>query len=389
MSKKPTRDNRALLKKALIKLDEMQSKLNALEYAKSEPIAIIGMGCRFPGADNPAAFWELLVNGVDAISEVPADRWDVDAYYDPDPAAPGKMITRHGGFLGQVDQFDADFFEISPQEALTLDPQQRLLLEVSWEALEHANQVPAELFNSLTGVFVGISTNDYSQVLTRATKPFEMSDAGTGNSASIAVRRLSYILGLTGPSMAIDTACSSSLVAIHLAIMSLRNGECELALAGGVNLTLIPEMTVNFSKAGSLAADGRCKTFDAEADGYVRSEGCGIIVLKRLSDALASGDNIFALIQGSAVNQAGPSGGLTIPSGPSQRNVMRQALANAGVQPHEVSYIEAHGTGTSLGDSIEMAALGVIYGQKREQPLLIGSVKSNIGHAEAAAGISA
>ncbi|MBG1266946.1 type I polyketide synthase, partial [Nostoc sp. WHI] len=383
---------RSLMENALLKLEKQQSKLSALENAQTEAIAIVGLGCRFPGgADNPDAFWQLLHNGVDAINEVPPERWDIDAYYDPNPDAPGKMSTRYGGFLHEVDAFDAKFFHISPREAISLDPQQRLLLEVSWEALEHANQVPEQLFKSSTGVFVGISTSDYTKVLWQAGDATHI-DAyfGTGNSLSVAAGRLSYILGLTGPSLCVDTACSSSLVAVHLACQSLRLRECNLALAAGVNLILSPESNINFSKAKMMAADGRCKTFDAKADGYVRGEGCGVVVLKRLSDAVADGDRILALIRGSAVNQDGPSGGLTVPNGPSQAGVIRQALANGRVEPAQIGYIEAHGTGTSLGDPIEVEALAEVFGKhcSPEQPLVIGSVKTNIGHLEAAAGIA-
>ncbi|MGB5712418.1 MAG: type I polyketide synthase, partial [Waterburya sp.] len=362
-----------------------------LESAKTEPIAIVGMGCRFPGgANNPEAFWQLLQNGVDAISEVPGDRWDIDAYYDPNPDTPGKTYARYGGFVAGLDEFDSQFFNISPKEAASLDPQQRLLLEVSWEALENAGVASDRLAGSPTGVFVGICSNDYSQRLL-SRDPAEI-DAyiGTGNCHSVASGRLSYLLGLNGPSLAVDTACSSSLVAVHLAIASLRNGECNLALAGGVNQLLAPEVTINFSKARMLSRHGRCKTFDADADGYIRAEGCGVIVLKRQSDALKDGDNILALIRGSAINHDGRSSGLTVPNGPSQQAVIRQALANAKVKPEDISYIEAHGTGTSLGDPIEVGALGGVFGKNRtaEKSLKIGSVKTNIGHLEGAAGIA-
>lgn len=381
-------------KRALLALKEMQAKLEATERAKREPIAIIGMGCRLPGgAVNPDAYWDLLVNQKDAITEVPGDRWDVDAYYDPDPDTPGKIYTRYGSFVDDVDQFDPSFFSISPREALTMDPQQRLLLEVTWEALEDANQVPERLFNSPTGVFVGICTNDYTKVaLGSGAQGGEAIDAyfATGNAHSVAPGRLSYIFGFTGPSLAVDTACSSSLVSVHLACQSLRLRECNLALAGGVNLLLSPQTTMTFSKAKMMAPDGRCKTFDASANGYVRGEGCGVIVLKRLSDAIADGDCILAVIRGSAVNQDGPSGGLTVPNGPSQEKVLRQALQNGAVNPAEVAYIEAHGTGTSLGDPIEVEALGAVFGSHRpaDNPLQVGSVKTNIGHLEAAAGIA-
>ncbi|MGB5635586.1 MAG: polyketide synthase, partial [Waterburya sp.] len=384
-------DYPALMKQALLELKQMRAKLNVLESAKTEPIAIVGMGCRFPGgANNPEAFWQLLQNGVDAISEVPGDRWDIDAYYDPNPDTPGKTYARYGGFVAGLDEFDSQFFNISPKEAASLDPQQRLLLEVSWEALENAGVASDRLAGSPTGVFVGICSNDYSQRLL-SRDPAEI-DAyiGTGNCHSVASGRLSYLLGLNGPSLAVDTACSSSLVAVHLAIASLRNGECNLALAGGVNQLLAPEVTINFSKARMLSRHGRCKTFDADADGYIRAEGCGVIVLKRQSDALKDGDNILALIRGSAINHDGRSSGLTVPNGPSQQAVIRQALANAKVKPEDISYIEAHGTGTSLGDPIEVGALGGVFGKNRtaEKSLKIGSVKTNIGHLEGAAGIA-
>jgi myxalamid-type polyketide synthase MxaE and MxaD len=355
----------------------------------TEPVAIIGSGCRFPGAKNPEEFWQLLRDGRDAISEVPADRWDVDTFYDPDPATPGKMNTRWGGFLEGVDQFDAGFFAISPREAARMDPQQRLLLEVAWEALEDAGQTIDGLAGSQTGVFVGVTANDHALLTLRDAAGTD-SSASTGTAHSIVAGRLSYLLDLRGPSMAVDTACSSSLVAVHLACQGLLNQECNLALAGGVNLMLSPLPTICLSKVGMMAPDGRCKTFDAHADGYVRGEGCGVVVLKRLSDALSDGDNILALIQGSAVNQDGHSTGLTAPNVLSQQAVIRQALENAGVTPSQVSCVEAHGTGTSLGDPIEVEALTEVYGQPRAegQFCALGSVKTNIGHLEAAAGVA-
>jgi acyl transferase domain-containing protein len=380
------------IKRALKALDDMQAKLDAIEYARREPIAIIGMGCRFPGgADNPEAFWRLLRDGVDAIREVPQERWDLEKYYDPDPDASGKMYSRYGGFLDRVDAFDAQFFGIPVREAASLDPQQRLLLEVSWEALENANQAPERLFNSLTGVFVGISSGDYSSVLLGTGEPTNI-DAyyGTGNSHSVAAGRISYSLGLKGPSFAVDAVCSSSLITVHLACQSLRSQECSLALAGGVNLLLAPETSINLSKARMLSPDGRCKTFDASSDGYTRGEGCGIIVLKRLSDALADGDNILATIRGSAVSHNGRSSSLVAHSGPSQQTVICKALENAGIEPTRVSYVEVNGTGSSLVEPVEVGALGAVFGKNRpqEQPLVIGSVKTNIGHLEAAAGIA-
>jgi malonyl CoA-acyl carrier protein transacylase len=386
-----TPDYQTLMKQAVLELRDLKTKLNALETAKTEPIAIVGMGCRLPGgANDPDAFWELLSQGVDAITEVPPDRWDIDDYYDPDSQTPGKMHSRYGGFVQQLYEFDPAFFGLSPREAVSLDPQQRLLLEVSWEALEQAGLAIDSLAGSRTGVFIGICSSDYSQIL--LDRGPEAIDAymGTGNTHSVAAGRLSYLLGLQGPCVAVDTACSSSLVTVHLACQSLRNDECELALVGGVNRILTPEATINFSKAQMLAADGRCKTFDASADGYVRAEGCGMILLKRLSKALADGDRILALVRGSAVNQDGRSTGLTVPNGPAQQALIRQALENGGINPLQISYVEAHGTGTALGDPIEVGALGAVYGKGRsaDQPLFLGSVKTNIGHLEGAAGIA-
>ncbi len=379
------------VKQALVELREMRARLQAAEQARQEPVAVIGMGCRFPGgANDPESFWELLVNGVDAIREVPPERWDADEFYDPDPDAPGKIVTRWGGFLDQIDEFDPEFFGISPREAAAMDPQQRMILEVSWEALERAGQAPDRLSGSQTGVFIGISTNDYYQLL--STVPREEIDVylATGTTLSIASGRLAYLLGLQGPALSIDTACSSSLVAVHEAVQSLRNGECNLALAGGVNLVLRPEILINFSRARMISADGRCKTFDARADGFVRSEGCGMVVLKRLSDAIKDRDHILAVIRGSAVNQDGRSTGLTAPNGLAQEAVIRTALANGNVSGAQVSYVEAHGTGTSLGDPIEVQALAAVLGQGRspERPLKVGSVKTNLGHLEAAAGVA-
>jgi acyl transferase domain-containing protein/acyl carrier protein len=354
-------------------------------HGAHEPIAIIGLGCRFPGAGGPEEFWQLLHNGVDAIGEVPRDRWDLDAYYDPDPNAAGKTYSRWGGFIGPVDGFDADFFGIAPREAVQMDPQHRLLLEVTWEALEHAGQAPRGLSGSQTGVFIGIGTNDYGRLFHGA----ESFDAylPTGNAGSMAAGRLSYLLGLQGPSMSLDTACSSSLVSLHLACQSLRNGECRMALSGGVSIMLMPEITVSFSKARMLSPDGRCKTFDAGANGFVRGEGCGIVVLKRLKDAEADGDRILAVVRGTAVNQDGRSNGITAPNGPAQEAVIQRALADAGVKPDELGYVEAHGTGTPLGDPIEVQALGRVLGRRKEA-LPIGSVKTNIGHLESAAGVA-
>jgi len=357
--------------------------------AKNEPIAIIGIGCRFPGANDPVAFWQLLRDGVDAIREVPADRFDQHAFYDPDPATPGKMNTRWGGFLGQVDQFDPNFFGISPREALRMDPQQRLLLEVTWEALQDAGQVPERLVGTQAGVFIGIATNDYGRLQWNDLERID-AYAGTGNAMSIAANRISYLFDFRGPSLAIDTACSSSLVAVHLACCSLRNGESTLALAGGVNLILSPAIAINFTKAGAMAPDGRCKAFDARANGYVRSEGAGVVVLKPLSKAWADGDPIYAVIRGSAVNQDGRSNGLMAPNPLAQEAVLREAYRQAAVSPGKVQYVEAHGTGTFLGDPIEAKALGTVLGVERPpgRRCALGSVKTNLGHLEAAAGIA-
>ena len=353
----------------------------------NEPIAVIGLGCRFPGADGPDAFWRLLRDGVDAVGEVPAGRWDADAFYEAD-GGPGKMTTRWGGFLDEVDRFDPHFFGISPREAARMDPQQRLLLEVAWEALEYAGLPAHRLAGSQTGVFVGISSYDYSRL--QFSDPQQIDAyAGTGNAHSVAANRLSYLLDFRGPSLSVDTACSSSLVAAHLAVQSLRSGESDLALAGGVNLLLSPELTITFSQARMMSADGRCKTFDARADGYVRGEGAGVVVLKRLSDALRDGDNVLAVLHGSAVNQDGRSNGLTAPHGPSQQAVIRQALANAGASPGDLSYVEAHGTGTPLGDPIEVQSLRAVL-EEGDAPerCYLGSVKTNVGHLEAAAGVA-
>ncbi|MEM1252988.1 MAG: SDR family NAD(P)-dependent oxidoreductase [Cyanobacteria bacterium P01_H01_bin.21] len=360
-----------------------------------EPIAIVGMGCRFPGGvESPEAFWELLSSGRDAHSEIPSDRWDVDAYYDPDPDAPGKMLTRSGHFVKDVDQFDPAFFGISPREAVAMDPQHRLLLEVSWEALERAGQKHERLSESVVGIFIGNDGHDYEQLLQEHCQVSPASPlvpyVGVGSHISSAAGRLAYTLGFTGPTITLDTACSSSLVAVHQACNSLRLGECEMALAGGVKLHLMPAGYIGTSRARMLSPDGHCKTFDASADGYGRGEGCGLVVLKRLQDAERAGDEILALIRGSAVNQDGPSSGLTVPNGQSQQRLMQQALAQAKVLPTEVSYLEAHGTGTSLGDPIEVNAAMSVLGDNRSEthPLWLGSVKTNIGHLEAAAGIS-
>lgn len=355
---------------------------------RKEPIAIIGMGCRFPGADNPEAFWQLLIRGVDAISEIPENRWNKQAFYHPDPSAPGKSISKWGGFLRNIDQFDSFFFGISPNEAKQMDPQQRLLLELSYEALDNAGQSPEKLDGSRTGVFVGISVNEYSH--SQFNDPLTISSlSGTGAALSIAANRISYFYNFQGPSMAVDTACSSSLTAINLACQSLKNGDCTMALAGGVNIILSPVHSIAFTKAGVLSPDGKCKTFDAGANGYVRGEGAGLVILKPLSIALADGDPILAVIKGSAIAQDGRTNGLMAPNRESQEALLKEAYKNAGISPNKVQYIEAHGTGTLLGDSMEAAAIGAIIGKGRQKDFCaIGSVKTNIGHLEAAAGIA-
>lgn len=365
---------------------ELHEELEALK--QPEPIAIIGMGCRFPGGVNdPDAYWQLLQSGQDPITEVPSERWDVEDYFNVDPGVSGKTYTRYGGFIDNVDQFDPSFFGISPREATAMDPQQRLLLEVSWEALERAGHVPQQ--NNQTGVFVAIGTADYANL--QAGRPTGI-DAytGTGSGFCFAAGRLSYVLGLQGPNMALDAACSSSLMAVHLGCQSLRNRECAQVLAGGVNLILSPESNIAYAATRMMAADGHCKTFDTSADGYVRSEGCAVVILKRLKDALANNDNVLAVIKGSACNHGGASGGLTIPNGTAQQTVVRAALAQANVPASAVQYVEAQGTGTPLGDTIEVRALTQVFkeGRSPQSPLYLASVKTNIGHTETASGMA-
>jgi acyl transferase domain-containing protein/acyl carrier protein len=384
-------DRRELLREALSALEKMQQKLEAIQRARREAIAVIGMACRLPGGVSTSEdYWELLTQGRDAIRRVPADRWDVSQYYDSDPSAPGKIHAPFGGFLENIDLFDAAFFGISRREAESMDPQQRLLLEVSWEAIERACIDASTLRGSKTGVFVGVTTVDYSRLALDQGRSNLDAYTATGNALNVTAGRLSYTLGLNGPAMAIDTACSSSLVAIHLACQSLRSGESNIALAGGVNVLLSPEPFICFAKWGMMAPDGRCKTFDAAADGFVRGEGCGILVLKRLSDALFEGDPILALLRGSAINQDGASSGLTVPSGRAQEAVISEALKAADIAGHRISYVEAHGTGTSLGDPIELEAIVNVLGARRTStnPLRVGSVKTNIGHLESASGVA-
>jgi malonyl CoA-acyl carrier protein transacylase len=390
MSKEPEFENLSPIKRALYEVRTLKERVRELERTQSEPLAIVGLGLRFPGgASNAASLWKILADGVDTGSEIPASRWSIDRYFDDDPDAPGKMDTRRGHFIADPAAFDAPFFGISPREAASLDPQHRIGLEVAWEALENAGYSPDSAAKNHAGVFLALSNSDYSRMVFRDPNEID-AYSSTGTILSVAAGRISYLLGLEGPSVVVDTACSGSLVTMHLACQSLRARECRMALAGGVNLILTPEVHINFSKARMMAPDGRCKTFDSRADGFVRGEGCGILVLKRLSDATADGDNILAVIRGSAVNQDGRSGGLTVPNGKAQQAVIRQALAAAGVGGEEINYVEAHGTGTALGDPIEAHALAAVLGPGRtaDNPLVLGSVKTNIGHLESAAGVA-
>lgn len=384
-------DYAVLFKRSLAAIDALETKLATAQRQQHEAIAIVGMACRFPGdASTPQAFWNLLRDGVDAVTEVPLERWDISSYYDPNPDAVGKTYTRWGAFVDNVDRFDAAFFGISPREAISLDPQQRLLLEVTWEALENAGIAPSSLAGSATAVYMGITTADYAMRMAESAG-FRNGDAYTssGTAHSVAAGRLSYFLGVHGPNAAIDTACSSSLVALHWAMQSLRKGEANMALAGGVNLTLSADGSILTSRARMMSSDGRCKTFDASANGYVRGEGCGILALKRLSDAQRDGDTVLAVIRGSAINHDGRSSGLSAPNGLAQEALIRAALADAGLAVDDIDYIEAHGTGTPLGDPIEIKALGEVFGQRSaDRALRVGSVKTNIGHLEAAAGIA-
>ena len=354
-----------------------------------EPIAIVCIGCRLPGARDARSLWNLLARGIDAITQVPPERWDLAAFYDPARVDDGKMSTRWGGFVAGVDRFDPQFFKIAPREVPSMDPQQRVLLETVWEAMEDAGQRPEQLAGTATGVFIGMSSFDYSTLLVENKANID-AHFGSGNTNCIAANRISYLFDFRGPSLAVDTACSSSLVSVHLACRSLWAGDATLAIAGGVQLVLSPWGTVAYSKAGFMSPDGRCKAFDASANGYVRSDGAGIVVLRPLAAALADNDRIYAVIRGSAVNQDGRSNGLTAPNPAAQEAVLRAAYRDAGVSPASVQYVEAHGSGTRLGDPIEMKSLAAVVGAGRAAGDLcaVGSIKSNIGHPEAAAGIA-
>ena len=377
------------VKQALVEIRQLRAELEDARRGKREPIAVIGMALRLPGGvDSPERFWRALAAGEDLIGTIPAERWQADAYRGAGPDEPGTMYDVHGGFLDDIDSFDADFFGINAREAASMDPQHRILLELSWEALERSGIDPRSLADSSTGVWLGLTNSDYARRLTSDLLRID-GYTGIGAAASMGAGHIAYCLGLHGPAVAIDTACSSSLVAIHHAVQSLRWGETELAIVGGANLILSPEFHVSFSRTGMLSRSGRCQTFDADADGYVRSEGCGVVVLRRLSDARRMGDRVLAVIRGSAVNQDGRSAGITAPNGPAQEAVMRAALRDAELSGSNIGYVETHGTGTPLGDPMEWRAIGAVYGEGRNagEPLYVGSAKTNLGHTEALAGL--
>ncbi|MYM89309.1 hypothetical protein GTP91_19295, partial [Rugamonas sp. FT82W] len=377
------------LRSASIHLRTLRDENAALRAAS--PIAVVGMGCRYPGgADDPERFWELLAEGRDAVAPIPPERFDTELWYSANPSDPGRIYVREASLIGDVRGFDPGFFHITPAEAEAMDPQQRLLLEVSWEAFEDARIDTRRLAGTRAGVFIGLSNYDYIQAHVHSGDPARITPySGSGVMFSTAAGRLSYFYDFRGPCITLDTACSSSLVALDAAIKALRRRDCDTALAGGVSLILSPDSSVALCKVQALAADGRSRAFDDRASGYGRGEGCGLLVLKRLDDALRDGDPVHAVLAGSAVNHDGRSNGLTAPNGLAQQAVIRAALADAQLAPDAVEYIEAHGTGTPLGDPIEFGALDAVFGKRApERALLLGSVKTNIGHTEAAAGIA-
>lgn len=378
------------IQRAAYALKETQNRLSRLQQQQRQSIAVVGMSCRFPGSSNDLeSFWQLLENKRNAITEVPAERWDVDKYYDPDPHAAGKMVTKWGGFIDNAAYFDNHFFGISDREAIVTDPQQRILLELTWEALEDSGLIPSSLRSQKVGVFVGLSTNEYLSNIIQAASDGS-AYASIGNSSAAAANRISYAFDFRGPSLAVDTACSSALFALHQACNSLRTGECDVAVVAAANIMVSPLTTINLTKAGVCSPDGKTRSFDAAANGFVRGDGAGILVLKRSSDAITSNDRIHANIIGTATNHNGSSNSLTAPRRESQEAAMRDACSFAQVSPDVVSYVEAHATGTPIGDSIELAAINNVYAKShsKDAPLKVGCIKTNVGHTEAASGLA-